>query len=276
VAFVVGCLVGGGEGLYPAIRCQKIEWGGFERGGTIRSLHFLDMLTLLTLLQNPWYYRPAYWLDHPRFWRGPSLIERYLDALDDRFFSLLDEDPAELLGLESETPASKPEPSSAQSNTTTPGENVTAATTDPKAENVTSGPKQAAKPISQYVSHTKSRFNGRDYVEEHREKVIGSDGDTRIATRRRLGDRWCESQVHIDKDGKKTERETWHNVAEDQMDKFNLEWNERHQGDGKAGKLGSGESSAPGSDAAGTAPGTGDPANTTAVPSDPAHGNAEL
>jgi hypothetical protein len=40
----------------------------------------------------------------------------------------------------------------------------------------------------QFISHTRSLFNGRDYVEEHREKVTGSDGETRIGTRRRLGD----------------------------------------------------------------------------------------
>jgi hypothetical protein len=53
---------------------------------------------------------------------------------------------------------------------------------------------------SKYISLTRSTFDGRDYVEEHQEKVTGVDGQTRIATRRRLGDRWYENEVHVDKD----------------------------------------------------------------------------
>jgi hypothetical protein len=79
----------------------------------------------------------------------------------------------------------------------------------------------------QYISHTRTTFNGQDYVEEHREKMTGSNGETRIATRRRLGDRWYENEVVIDKDGKKNERETWHNVGDDDIDAFKLEWNEK-------------------------------------------------
>jgi hypothetical protein len=72
-------------------------------------------------------------------------------------------------------------------------------------------------------------LNGRDYVEEHREKVTGADGETRIATRRRLGDRWYEKEIHVDKDGKKTERETWHNVNDEEIEAFKLEWSEKHE-----------------------------------------------
>jgi hypothetical protein len=63
--------------------------------------------------------------------------------------------------------------------------------------------------------------------------VTGSDGETRIATRRRLGDRWYENEIHIDKDGKKTERETWHNVADEDIEKFKLEWTEKGGGKGQ-------------------------------------------
>jgi hypothetical protein len=80
----------------------------------------------------------------------------------------------------------------------------------------------------QYFSSTRSTFNGRDYIEEHRERVTGADGETRIATRRRLGDRWYENEVHVDKEGKRTERETWHNVGDDDIDAFKLEWSEKH------------------------------------------------
>jgi hypothetical protein len=57
-----------------------------------------------------------------------------------------------------------------------------------------------------------------------------------------LGDRWYENEVHVDKEGKKTERETWHNVGDDDIESFTLEWNVRHP----AGKsLEKGEESAP-------------------------------
>jgi hypothetical protein len=49
----------------------------------------------------------------------------------------------------------------------------------------------------------------------------------RIVTRRRLGDRWYENEVLIDKEGKKAERETWHNVGDDEIEQFKLEWNEK-------------------------------------------------
>jgi hypothetical protein len=84
----------------------------------------------------------------------------------------------------------------------------------------------------QYISHPGSTFNVQNYVEEHPEKVIESDGETRIAPLRRLGDRWYENEIHIDKDGKKTERETWHNVADGDIEKFKLEWRKKGSGMG--------------------------------------------
>jgi hypothetical protein len=91
---------------------------------------------------------------------------------------------------------------------------------------------------------TRSRFDGRDYVEEHREKVTGADGETRTATRRRLGDRWYENEIHVDKEGKRTERETWHNVGDEDIDKFKLEWSDKHSNQPglKAGSVDAGPS----------------------------------
>jgi hypothetical protein len=66
-------------------------------------------------------------------------------------------------------------------------------------------------------------------IEEHRERVTGADGETRIATRRRLGDRGCENEVHAEKEGKRTERETWHDVGDDDIEGFKLEWSEKHR-----------------------------------------------
>jgi hypothetical protein len=170
------------------------------------------------------------------------LFERYLDALDQRFFSILKDDAAQLLGLESQESLQKDSSTPAiSSSTPVPDSSPSpaAATTGP-AE----APKSDAEPAKQAVrqpiissrqliSHTRSTFNGRDYVEEHREKVIGSDGETRIGTRRRLGDRWYENEVCIDKEGKRTERETWHNIGDEDIEKFKLEWNEKQSGKAK-------------------------------------------
>jgi hypothetical protein len=42
--------------------------------------------------------------------------------------------------------------------------------------------------------------------------------------RRRLGDQWYENETHRDKDGKETECQTWHNVADDEICGFKEEW----------------------------------------------------
>ena len=58
---------------------------------------------MFTLFHDPFYYRPTYWFQQPRYYRRPSLFERYLDALDQRFFSILSDDAAELLKLEEQS-----------------------------------------------------------------------------------------------------------------------------------------------------------------------------
>jgi hypothetical protein len=63
--------------------------------------------------------------------------------------------------------------------------------------------------------------------------VTGSDGETRTATRRRLGDRCYENELHIDKDGRKTERETWHKVADEDIEKVKVERTEKGSGKGR-------------------------------------------
>jgi hypothetical protein len=167
------------------------------------------------------------------------LFERYLDTLDQRFFSLLKDDAVELLGLDNQKPGEKSDGvQSTQSNESNPSSDSVPASdscattkTDSKPSETTQQPIHQ-RPIfgRQYISHTRTSFNGQDYVEEHREKVAGSDGETRIATRRRLGDRWYENEVVIDKDGKKNERETWHNVGDDDIEAFKLEWSQKQSG----------------------------------------------
>jgi hypothetical protein len=187
---------------------------------------------MFTLFNDPFYYRPTYWIQNPWYSRRKSLFERYLDALDQRFFSILTDDAAQLLELENQAKQENPP--------TTENPKIEAKPADPKIEAKPDDAKtdqktdeQSVQPKvrspwygRQYISHTKTTFNGENYVEEHREKVTGSDGETRIATRRRLGDRWYENETHIDKDGKKSERETWHNVPDEDIEKFKLEWSQ--------------------------------------------------
>jgi hypothetical protein len=150
---------------------------------------------MFTLVQDPFYYRPTYW---GRPVRQQSLFERYLDALDQRFFSVLGD----------ETPESNPQKQ-----------------TEP-IQQPTDVPAQHAIQQSQKFGR-ETGFEGRGYIEEHREKVTGSDGEIRIVTRRRLGDRWYENEILIDKEGKKTERETWHNVGDEEIEQFKNEWSEK-------------------------------------------------
>ena len=49
-----------------------------------------------------------------------------------------------------------------------------------------------------YFFESHSSFNGKDYVEQHRERVTD---EVHIKTRRRLGDRWYEQETHTDKEG---------------------------------------------------------------------------
>jgi hypothetical protein len=62
---------------------------------------------MFTLFHEPYYYRPTYWYQTPRYSYRPSLFERYLDTIDQRFFSLLRDDAVELLGLENQKTGEK-------------------------------------------------------------------------------------------------------------------------------------------------------------------------
>jgi hypothetical protein len=161
-----------------------------------------------------------------------------------RFLSIWTKEGAELLGLakkDSSTGGSEKTVSPSDPSSTSTPLGVSTAANAPQAgdssamkahpnaaESVERSVRQNLHFGRQYISHTRSTFNGRDYVEEHREKVMGTDGETRIATQRRLGDRWYENKTHIDKDGKKTARETWHNAGDEDIEGFIVEWRKKH------------------------------------------------
>ena len=96
----------------------------------------------------------------------------------------------------------------------------------PEEKRVVRQPRRS--PFGSYFYESRSAYNGHDFVEEHREKVTGQDGVVHTTTRRRLGDRWYETETHTDKEGKSTSKETWHNVSEDQIEAFKKEWSEKH------------------------------------------------
>lgn len=89
---------------------------------------------------------------------------------------------------------------------------------------------EATPGCHQYVYRSSYSSNGDDVVEERHEEVTEEDGSTRCTTKRRLGDRWCEKEVHTDKDGQQTSKETWYNVPEDQIEAFKKEWDTNHAG----------------------------------------------
>jgi hypothetical protein len=155
---------------------------------------------MFTLFHDPFSYRQTYWF--PAF-RQPSLFERYLDILNQKFVS----------GLTNQNVKSE---SSKQ---------ISDASQSP---NSSESGKSTQSSIQQYQQFPpESGFEGRGYIEEHREKITGSDGEVKIVTRRRLGDHWYENEVFIDKDGKRTEHETWHNVGDEEIEQFKLEWSEK-------------------------------------------------
>ena len=99
--------------------------------------------------------------------------------------------------------------------------------TSEKTKDVAATTKAKASPRQSYFYQSRSTYNGHDYVEEHRERVTDADGE-HTTLRRRLGDRWYETETHTDKDGKSTSKETWHNVPEESIEAFKKEWDEKH------------------------------------------------
>ncbi|OHT12814.1 cysteine protease [Tritrichomonas foetus] len=106
---------------------------------------------------------------------------------------------------------------------------------DKKEDNI---PKETKKKQNQnqnpfrniYYYEGKSRYDGHNYVEEHRERLTDSEGKVHVTQRRRLGDRWYENESITDEEGKTLTKESWHNVPEDQIENFKLEWGKHHIG----------------------------------------------
>jgi hypothetical protein len=50
----------------------------------------------------------------------------------------------------------------------------------------------------------------------------------------------CANKFHIDKDGKKTKGDTWHNVRDSDIEAFKHEWSEKHQSKAEIGQVATG------------------------------------
>ena len=77
-------------------------------------------------------------------------------------------------------------------------------------------------PIYYFESH--SRFDGEKLIEERKERKIDSEGKVHQTLKRRLGERWYETEQIEDKEGQIENKETWHNVSEEEIEQFKNEW----------------------------------------------------
>lgn len=81
-----------------------------------------------------------------------------------------------------------------------------------------------ASPKPYYCIESHSIFDGEKIVEERKTQQIDSEGRHHRSIKRRLGDQWYESEEIKDCEGKVSVKESWHNVSEEEIDKFKEEW----------------------------------------------------
>jgi hypothetical protein len=161
---------------------------------------------------------------------------RYLNYLENQIASLFNDEFADFYG---EPQSNKSIPPSDAGMKPSGTENVDKPQQTDKSEQVdkTDKPDAVSKPAPdkqlttprRYQYFSSRTFNGEDYVSEHRERVVSSNGEVHVRSRRQLGDRWHEVETHTDSEGKNTERETWHNVPDEQIEQFKVEWSDRHE-----------------------------------------------
>ena len=168
------------------------------------------------------YYGDPYWVyRRPRlYYPRRNFVDRYLAAVEDALGDLFEADRcAEACSGKEEQAQAKPE---GEEKGTCEGKDKAESEVKPVQK-----PKRLVAPRQSYFYESRSRYDGHDYVEEHRERVSDADGE-HTTLRRRLGDRWYETETHTDKDGKSTSKETWHNVGEDDIESFKAEWEAKH------------------------------------------------
>lgn len=186
-----------------------------------------------------WYDDPFFWGMRPaRYYYQPrhSFVDRYLASVERRLAQLLDEEldyPGYSIDVDRKAQQLQHQMDKDAADHSEAKEKARAearAQYNDEPEPAKPAPvrRPAPTPFSSYFYESRSSFNGRDRVEEHREKVTDQDGLVHTTLRRRLGDRWYEVESHTDKDGRNTSKETWHNVPEEQIEAFKKEWSEKH------------------------------------------------
>jgi hypothetical protein len=154
---------------------------------------------------------------HPVFnsrQRIQSIFDDFMDSVEDHFFDAFDgmeTDPHfQLAHDQRDKPAADQPQDGEKSDAKAPEERPT---------------------VRKYFSESRSsRFNGGDAIEERRERVTGADGVTRTVTLRRIGDRWHEHERIEDKSGQVSQKESWHNIPESEMERFTSDWEQRALG----------------------------------------------
>lgn len=84
---------------------------------------------------------------------------------------------------------------------------------------------QKAKYSPLYYFESHSRFDGDKIIEEEKTQKIDSEGKVHKTLKRKIGDQWYETEEIKEKEeGKVVVKESWHNVSEDEVEKFKEEW----------------------------------------------------
>lgn len=175
--------------------------------------------------------RQRSFFDDPFSFGYQSPMERYLNRLENSYNQMLqqayEEELAEYQRIKEER-AKHLAQTQAQKQQQEPPKEPAAKPEDKKEE-----PKQPVAhqqqrnlPYQGFFYSSRKSYDGQNYVEEHRETVTDQNGKQYNSVTRRLGDRWYQNEEHIDEEGKKTSKETWHNVPEAEMDAFKKEWSE--------------------------------------------------
>jgi hypothetical protein len=154
--------------------------------------------------------------------RLQSFFDDFMDNVEEQFVDLFDgmlSDPNyQIASDHPETKTEAPQPAEGQ-----PAQDGTA---QPPEQ-----PPQERPNFRKYYAESRSsRYNGGDVIEERREKITNADGETRTITMRRIGDRWHQEETMSDKDGKTSQKESWHNIPESQMEQFKTDWDKNALG----------------------------------------------
>jgi hypothetical protein len=188
--------------------------------------------TMFSLFWDQPVYRTYYAYD-PWELRRRQQRSRYLNDLQNQLASLLNDESDEFWDVPTRprqaTQRDGPEKLESQPSHPQQQQEQQQPPADSPRTNEQQQPETPRHPPAVYRYQSSARYNGSEYVEEHRERYVAEDRSVHFRSRRRLGDKWHETEDHTDAEGKTTQREIWHNVPDDQIESFKQEWGDRHQ-----------------------------------------------